>query len=75
MCVVGLNAQVGGKSYVIAEHSTEKIIVRASNPGQFDQDDVQWQRSHMPDAIYHQVSLWEILSFPSTFKYNSFLFF
>jgi len=54
MCIVGLNAQVGSKSYIISEHCTEKIIVRASNPGQFDQDDAQWQRSHIPDAIYHQ---------------------
>ena len=56
MCVVGLNAEVESKSYVLAEQATEKLIVRASNPGQFDQDDIQWQRSHMPDAIYHQVS-------------------
>ena len=55
MCVVGLNAEVESKSYVLAEQATEKLIVRASNPGQFDQDDIQWQRSHMPDAIYHQV--------------------
>jgi len=54
MCVVGLNAEVESKSYVLAEQATEKLIVRASNPGQFDQDDIQWQRSHMPDAIYHQ---------------------
>lgn len=60
MCIVGLNAQVGSKSYIISEHCTEKIIVRASNPGQFDQDDAQWQRSHIPDAIYHQVSFLSI---------------
>ena len=53
MCVVALNASAGGKNYVVSASSTEKIIVRASNPGQFDQDDIQWQRGPIPDAIYH----------------------
>jgi len=57
MCIVALYAQSGGKSYTIAAAGTEKIIVRASNPGQFDQDDLSlWQRGHLPDAIYHHVS-------------------
>lgn len=60
MCVVALNASAGGKNYVVSASSTEKIIVRASNPGQFDQDDIQWQRGPIPDAIYHHVSLQHI---------------
>ena len=56
MCIVALHGQAGGKSYTIAAAGTDKIIVRASNPGQFDQDDVQWQRAQIPDAIYHHVS-------------------
>ena len=57
MCVVALNATAAGKNYVVAASATEKIIVRASNPGQFDQDDIQWQRGPMPDAIYHHVRI------------------
>nr|CAB3264167.1 myelin regulatory factor-like [Phallusia mammillata] len=53
MCIVALYAQCGNKSYTVAAAGTEKIIVRASNPGQFDQDDIQWQRAQLPDAIYH----------------------
>ena len=55
MCIVALHGQAGGKSYTIAASGTDKIIVRASNPGQFDQDDVLWQRAQIPDAIYHHV--------------------
>nr|XP_018669840.1 myelin regulatory factor-like isoform X2 [Ciona intestinalis] len=54
MAIVALHAQSGGKSYPVCAAGTEKIIVRASNPGQFDQDDIQWQRSQIPDAIFHQ---------------------
>ncbi|CAK8672196.1 unnamed protein product [Clavelina lepadiformis] len=53
LCVVALHAQAGGKSFTVSASATEKIIVRASNPGQFDQDDIQWQRAQVPDAIYH----------------------
>lgn len=56
MCIVALYAQCGNKSYTVAAAGTERIIVRASNPGQFDQDDIQWQRAQLPDAIYHHVS-------------------
>lgn len=55
MCVVALKAQAQGKSYMVCASHTEKIIVRASNPGQFDSDDVQWQRAQVPEAIFHNV--------------------
>nr|XP_039267671.1 uncharacterized protein LOC120342770 isoform X3 [Styela clava] len=53
MCVVALQAQADGKVFMVSAANTEKIIVRASNPGQFDSDDVQWQRAQVPDAIFH----------------------
>lgn len=56
MCIVALQAHAKGKVYMVCASKTEKIIVRASNPGQFDSDDVQWQRAQVPDAIFHNVS-------------------
>ncbi|CAH1787339.1 unnamed protein product [Owenia fusiformis] len=54
MCVVSLKAHCGDDKYVIAAQVCERIIVRASNPGQFDSDvDVQWQKGQNSDAIYH----------------------
>ena len=51
----------------MAASATEKIIVRASNPGQFDQDDIQWQRGQASDAIYHNVSTVFIFSLGQAF--------
>lgn len=54
MLVVALHAHSGENSYMVAAHVSEKIIVRASNPGQFDSDvDVLWQKGHVHDAIFH----------------------
>ncbi|GAB1600032.1 myelin regulatory factor-like isoform X1 [Argonauta hians] len=54
MLVVGLHAHCGENNYVVAAHVSEKIIVRASNPGQFDSDvDVVWQKGHVQDAVFH----------------------
>jgi hypothetical protein len=54
MLVVALHVHSGNNDYVIASHVSERIIVRASNPGQFDSDvDVLWQKGHTPDAVYH----------------------
>lgn len=55
MLVVSLEAHSGENSYMIAASVSEKIIVRASNPGQFESDiDVQhWQRGHTQDSVYH----------------------
>lgn len=54
MLVVALHAHSGDNSYMVAAQVSEKIIVRASNPGQFDSDvDVLWQKGHVHDAIFH----------------------
>ena len=57
MLVVSLRAHHGGDDgdgHVIAAHVSERIIVRASNPGQFDQEvDATWQKGHAPDTVYH----------------------
>ncbi|XP_030320634.1 myelin regulatory factor-like protein [Calypte anna] len=50
--VVGLYAVSQDQFYLLSANVSEKIIVRASNPGQFENDsDVQWQRGHVPETI------------------------
>ncbi|KAK7488839.1 hypothetical protein BaRGS_00019974 [Batillaria attramentaria] len=52
--VVALQAHSGQNSYLICAHSSERIIVRASNPGQFDSEvDVMWQKGHTGESVYH----------------------
>nr|XP_046250970.1 myelin regulatory factor isoform X2 [Scatophagus argus] len=54
MLVVALHAQSHSQSYTVAAHASERIIVRASNPGQFESDnEVLWQRGQLPDSVYH----------------------
>ncbi|XP_061181397.1 myelin regulatory factor-like isoform X2 [Saccostrea echinata] len=54
MLVVTLYAYSGEYKYIVAASVSEKIIVRASNPGQFDNDmDVTWQKGQTPDSVYH----------------------
>ncbi|XP_072290938.1 myelin regulatory factor isoform X3 [Eucyclogobius newberryi] len=54
MLVVALHAQALSQSYTVAAQVSERIIVRASNPGQFESDsDVLWQRGQVPDSVYH----------------------
>uniref|UniRef100_A0A671KN55 Myelin regulatory factor n=1 Tax=Sinocyclocheilus anshuiensis TaxID=1608454 RepID=A0A671KN55_9TELE len=54
MLVVALQAQCHSQSFTVAAHVSERIIVRASNPGQFESDsEVLWQRGQMPDSVYH----------------------
>ncbi|XP_071353670.1 myelin regulatory factor isoform X3 [Trachinotus anak] len=54
MLVVALHAQSHSQSYTVAAHVSERIIVRASNPGQFESDnEVLWQRGQLPDSVYH----------------------
>ncbi|PKU47801.1 myelin regulatory factor-like protein [Limosa lapponica baueri] len=55
MLVVGLYAVSQDQFYLLSANVSEKIIVRASNPGQFENDsDVLWQRGHVPETIvYH----------------------
>ncbi|XP_025086102.1 myelin regulatory factor-like isoform X2 [Pomacea canaliculata] len=52
--VVALHAHSGQQSYLICASSSERIIVRASNPGQFDSEmDVLWQKGHTGESVYH----------------------
>nr|XP_006815766.1 PREDICTED: myelin regulatory factor-like [Saccoglossus kowalevskii] len=54
MLVVGLHAHCGNENYTIASSSSERIIVRASNPGQFENDvDMMWQKGITPDSVFH----------------------
>lgn len=52
MLVVGLYAANQDQFYLLAAHVSERIIVRASNPGQFENDsDALWQRGQVPEAV------------------------
>ncbi|XP_076967528.1 myelin regulatory factor-like protein isoform X2 [Tamandua tetradactyla] len=55
MLVVGLYAANQDQFYLLSAHISERIIVRASNPGQFENDsDVLWQRGPVPEsAVCH----------------------
>ncbi|KAJ6654140.1 hypothetical protein lerEdw1_007408 [Lerista edwardsae] len=54
MLVVALQAHAQSQNYTLAAHISERIIVRASNPGQFESDsDVLWQRAQLPDTVFH----------------------
>ncbi|XP_041071602.1 myelin regulatory factor-like protein [Carcharodon carcharias] len=55
MLVVGLYAASQNQNYLLAAHTSERIIVRASNPSQFENDrEVTWQRGHAPNTIVCQ---------------------
>ncbi|XP_044928914.1 myelin regulatory factor-like protein isoform X2 [Mustela putorius furo] len=52
MLVVGLYAVHQDQFYLLSAHISERIIVRASNPGQFENDsDVLWQRGQVPESV------------------------
>uniref|UniRef100_H0XUX1 Myelin regulatory factor-like protein n=1 Tax=Otolemur garnettii TaxID=30611 RepID=H0XUX1_OTOGA len=52
MLVVGLYAAHQDQLYLLSARISEKIIVRASNPGQFENDsDVLWQRGQVPESV------------------------
>nr|XP_033806583.1 myelin regulatory factor-like protein isoform X2 [Geotrypetes seraphini] len=52
MLVVSLCATNQDQSYLLASHISEKIIVRASNPGQFENDaENLWQRGQVPETV------------------------
>ncbi|XP_036154868.1 myelin regulatory factor-like protein [Myotis myotis] len=52
MLVVGLYAANQDQFYLLSAHISERIIVRASNPGQFENDsDALWQRGQVPEAV------------------------
>ncbi|KAM6154218.1 myelin regulatory factor-like protein [Erethizon dorsatum] len=50
--VVGLYAANQEQFYMLCAHISERIIVRASNPGQFENDsDALWQRGQVPESV------------------------
>ncbi|XP_027449771.2 myelin regulatory factor-like protein isoform X4 [Zalophus californianus] len=52
MLVVGLYAAHQDQFYLLSAHISERIIVRASNPGQFENDsDALWQRGQIPESV------------------------
>ncbi|XP_073411620.1 myelin regulatory factor-like protein isoform X3 [Dendrobates tinctorius] len=52
MLVVGLYGVAKEETFLVVAHVSERIIVRASNPGQFENDnDVLWQRGHVPETV------------------------
>ncbi|KAG8196834.1 hypothetical protein JTE90_027547 [Oedothorax gibbosus] len=52
--VVSLCVASGDLNYTVIAHASERIIVRASNPGQFENDmELSWQRGQLADSIYH----------------------
>ncbi|XP_055505547.1 myelin regulatory factor isoform X4 [Leucoraja erinacea] len=54
MLVVTLQVQTQNQNHLVAAQISERIIVRASNPGQFESDtDVLWQRGQLPDTVFH----------------------
>lgn len=52
MLVVGLYAANQDQFYLLSARISERIIVRASNPGQFENDsDALWQRGQVPESV------------------------
>ena len=52
--IVTLAARAGDELYTIASHRSENMIVRASNPGQFESEpNVQWVKGQTINSIYH----------------------
>ncbi|XP_043947713.1 myelin regulatory factor [Drosophila biarmipes] len=52
--VVGLHVHTHSGNFPVVSHGSEKIIVRASNPGQFESDvDLCWQRGITPESVFH----------------------
>ncbi|XP_075044047.1 myelin regulatory factor isoform X5 [Mixophyes fleayi] len=54
LLVVALQVQAQNQTYLVAAQASERIIVRASNPGQFESDsEVLWQRGQLSDTVFH----------------------
>ncbi|XP_073813681.1 uncharacterized protein isoform X2 [Musca autumnalis] len=52
--VVGLHVHTASGDFPVVAQGSDKIIVRASNPGQFESDvDLCWQRGLTQDSIFH----------------------
>lgn len=56
LLVVGIFAHSQGKEYPVIQQCSEKLIVRASNPGQFQDSEAEpakWQPGQSPNTVYH----------------------
>ncbi|XP_076254672.1 uncharacterized protein LOC143192835 isoform X3 [Rhynchophorus ferrugineus] len=52
--VVGLHAHTSNGNFPVVSHASQKIIVRASNPGQFESDvELCWQKGQTQDSVFH----------------------
>ncbi|KAK4878641.1 hypothetical protein RN001_011147 [Aquatica leii] len=52
--VVGLHAHTTHGNFAIISQASQKIIVRASNPGQFENDvELCWQKGQTQESIFH----------------------
>ncbi|XP_060532862.1 myelin regulatory factor [Cylas formicarius] len=52
--VVGLHAHTSNGNFPVVSHASQKIIVRASNPGQFESDvELCWQKGQTQDSVCH----------------------
>ncbi|ERL90242.1 myelin regulatory factor-like protein isoform X2 [Dendroctonus ponderosae] len=53
--VVGLHAHTTDGHFPVVSHASQKIIVRASNPGQFESDysEMCWQKGQSQDSVFH----------------------
>ncbi|KAJ8984052.1 hypothetical protein NQ317_008778, partial [Molorchus minor] len=52
--VVGLHAHTTNGNFPVISHASQKIIVRASNPGQFESDvELCWQKGQTQDSVIH----------------------
>jgi hypothetical protein len=52
--VVALMAHCGPDKHILVAHVSERIIVRASNPGQFENDmEALWNKGKTSESVYH----------------------
>ncbi|GAB6021651.1 hypothetical protein CHUAL_004235 [Chamberlinius hualienensis] len=52
--VIGLHAHCGDTNYPLVSSASERIIVRASNPGQFESEvELSWQKGLTAESVYH----------------------
>lgn len=52
--VISVEAQAGGQWFPLVQLATDKLIVRASNPGQFESDaEPGWQKGSCADSLVH----------------------
>jgi hypothetical protein len=62
--VVGLHAHTTNGNFPVISHASQKIIVRASNPGQFESDvELCWQKGQTQVSFFFLEIFSEIFDF------------